>query len=114
MQLIQLALLTKWMAVLAGIVDEPPWMKRITPHLNLELGLLLSVGLLVAGLIWSFRLVYSWGSEGFGALEPTHVMRQAIPSVTLMIVGAQAAAGTLFAGALQSCWQSSSGRSRNG
>jgi hypothetical protein len=31
-------------------------------------------------------------------------MRSAIPAVTLMVLGTQAAAGVLFAGALQSAW----------
>ena len=31
-------------------------------------------------------------------------MRSAIPAVTLMIVGVQAATGALFAGALHFCW----------
>ena len=57
-------------------------------------------------MLWSVRLVYDWGAGGFGALDPTQAMRAAIPAVTLMIVGAQAAAGTLFAGALHSCWRS--------
>ncbi|MDP3761259.1 MAG: glycosyltransferase family 2 protein [Ramlibacter sp.] len=114
MQLIQLALLTKWMAVLAGIAPEPAWLKRLERFLNLELGLLASLLLLAAGVFWSVRLVYQWGAGGFGALDPTQMMRDAIPAVTLMIVGVQAAAGTLFAGALHSCWRSVHGHLRRG
>jgi len=114
MQLIQLALLTKWMAVLAGIVPEPLWLKRSARFLNVELGLLAGVALLGAGMLWSVRLAYDWGAGGFGALDPTRAMREAIPAVTLMIVGAQAAAGTLFAGALHSCWRSVNGAVRRG
>lgn len=114
MQLVQLALLTKWMAVLAGIAPEPLWLKRFARFLNLELGLVASLVLLAAGVLWSARLVYQWGSGGFGALEPTQMMRDAIPAVTLMIVGVQAAAGTLFAGALHSCWRSVNGHLRRG
>lgn len=114
MQLIQLALLTKWMAVLAGIAPEPDWLKRIQGFLNLEIGLLGSLLLLATGVGWSVRLVYQWGAGGFGALEPTDVMRSAIPAVTLMIIGAQAAAGTLFAGALHSCWRSVNGHIHRG
>ena len=97
---------------LAGIVPEPAWLERIERFLSLELGLLGSLLLLGAGVGWSVRLVYQWGAGGFGALDPTEMMRDAIPAVTLMIVGAQAAAGTLFAGALHSCWHSVNGHLR--
>jgi glycosyltransferase involved in cell wall biosynthesis len=113
MQLVQLALLTKWMAVLAGIVPEPEWMKRGAAFLNVEIGVLTGLALMIVGFVWSMRLVYSWGSGGFGALDPTQAMREAIPSVTLMIVGVQAAAGTLFAAALHSCWRSMNGATRH-
>jgi glycosyltransferase involved in cell wall biosynthesis len=112
-QFIQLALLTKWMAVLSGIVPKPAWLKQVAGYINLESGLLWSAILFLGGLMWSMQLVFAWGSGGFGALDPTQVMRQAIPAVTLMIVGAQAAAGTLFAGALHSCWRSMHGQLRD-
>jgi hypothetical protein len=40
-------------------------------------------------------------------MDPTETMRVAIPAVTLMILGAQVAAGSLFAGALNFSWVSS-------
>jgi hypothetical protein len=64
--------------------------------------------LLVAmGLSWSAWLTWDWGATGFGAMDPTETMRVAIPAVTLMILGAQVAAGSLFAGALNFSWVSS-------
>ena len=113
MQLIQLALLTKWMGVLSGIVEEPSWMRNLAPYFSVEIGLCSGLGLFVVGFVWSLRLVYTWGTGGFGALDPSLAMREAIPSVTLMIVGVQAAAGTLFAAALHSCWQSMHGQIRH-
>jgi len=104
MQLIQLALLTKWMGILSGIVPEPRWFKQSLPYLSLEAGALVGVFLSIAGLIWSLFIVYDWGAAGFGPLDPTHTMRAVIPAVTLMIVGLQAAAGAFFAGALKMCW----------
>ena len=113
MQLIQLALLTKWMGVLAGIVPEPRWMRSWAPCFSVEIGLCCGLGLFVIGFVWSLRLVFAWGTGGFGALDPSLAMREAIPSVTLMIVGVQAAAGTLFAAALHSCWRSMHGQIRH-
>ncbi len=103
-QMVQLAVLTKWMGVLSRIVPKPRWMGRIEPYVSLEAGLLAGAALLVGGFLWSVGLVYEWGAGGFGALDPAAAMREVIPAVTLMIVGTQAAAGALFAAALKACW----------
>jgi glycosyltransferase involved in cell wall biosynthesis len=103
-QLIQLAVLTKWMGVLSGIVPKPPWLARWEGHLTLEAGLTAGVVFLLCGVLWSVALLQDWGAVGFGALDPTQTMRAVIPAVTLMILGMQAAAGALFAAALKLCW----------
>ena len=113
-QLVQLALLTKWMGVMSGVVPEPIWLRRSRAYLSMEAGLIGGVGMLIAGFLWSLAIVYDWSSTGFGALEPTQVMRAVIPAVTLMIVGMQAAAGSLFAAALKMCWPSAAGNKNNG
>ena len=113
-QLVQLALLTKWMGVMSGVVPEPIWLRRSQPYLSMEAGLVGGVGMLIAGFLWSLSIVYDWSSTGFGPLEPAQVMRAAIPAVTLMIVGMQAAAGSLFAAALKMCWPSAAGNKNNG
>jgi glycosyltransferase involved in cell wall biosynthesis len=109
-QLVQLAVLTKWVGVLSGIVPSPGWLRRVQPFLSLEVGLLAGVGLVLAGFLWSVALVERWGGTGFGPLPPTEGMRAAIPAVTLMILGMQAAAGTLFAAAIELAWRT--GRSK--
>jgi glycosyltransferase involved in cell wall biosynthesis len=102
-QMVQLAVLTKWMGILSGVVPSQPWLRRWAPYLKLENGLLLGLCLALAGLGWSAWLVFDWGAGGFRALDPTQSMRSAIPAVTLMILGVQAAAGALFASALHFC-----------
>lgn len=102
-QMVQLAVLTKWVGVRAGLVPQQPWLSRLAPLLKLEFGLLAGVLLMAGGLGWSFWLVLKWGG---GALEPGYAMRSAIPAVTLMILGAQSAAASLFAAALNACWMS--------
>lgn len=104
MQLMQLAVLTKWMGVLSHIVPKPRWLERAEPYMSLEVGLVVGAALVSSGLLWSVSLLYEWGATGFGALDPTEAMRGVIPAVTLMIVGTQAAAGALFAAALKACW----------
>jgi glycosyltransferase involved in cell wall biosynthesis len=105
-QMVQLAVLTKWMGILSGVVPPQRWLLRWAPYLKLENGLLLGLALALLGLAWSAWLFFDWGAGGFGALDPTQSMRSAIPAVTLMILGVQAATGALFAGALHFCWLS--------
>lgn len=106
-QMVQLALLTKWMGIMSGVVPPQRWLSRLSPYLKLENGLLAGMLLAGVGVAWSAWLTWDWGSAGFGALDPTQTMRVAIPAVTLMILGAQVAAGSLFAGALNYSWASS-------
>jgi glycosyltransferase involved in cell wall biosynthesis len=105
-QMVQLAVLTKWMGILSGVVPPQRWLLRWAPYLKLENGLLLGLALALLGVGWSAWLFFDWGAGGFGALDPTQSMRSAIPAVTLMILGVQAATGALFAGALHFCWLS--------
>jgi glycosyltransferase involved in cell wall biosynthesis len=105
-QFIVFALLTKWIAVLAGLVPEPGWMTRWSSSFTIENGLFLGLGAFLAGLSWSFWITLDWGRSGFGALDPVETMRQVIPAVTLMVAGMQAGIGSFFAGALHFCWRS--------
>ena len=105
-QMVQFAFLTKWMGVLSGIVPVPTWLARSQRYLSIETGLLAGTGAFLIGLVWSLRLVFDWSTAGFGPLDPVTAMRSAIPAVTLMILGIQAVAGVLFAGALHFCWRS--------
>ena len=113
LQLVQLAFLTKWLGVVSGIVPMPTWLVKMSPYLKVENGLIVGTLLLTFGFVWSVNLVLGWGRTGFGPLQPSQMMRLAIPAVTLMMVGAQAAAGALFAGALSFCWKSMIQRASN-
>jgi hypothetical protein len=103
--LIQLAILTKWLGAVSGIVPEPRWLSRTKPLRTVETGVLVGGALFVWGLLWSLALALQWGSAGFGAVDPAEGMRAVIPAVLLMILGMQAVAGALFAGAAELCWR---------
>jgi len=105
-QMVQLAVLTKWVGVLSGVVPPQRWLDRLAPVLKVELGLVIGLLLVIAGLGWSAALVLDWSAAGFGPLDPAQTMRGAIPAVTLMILGVQGACAAMFAGALHSCWRS--------
>ncbi len=106
-QLIQFALLVKWTAVIAGIVREPPWVERARRHTSIEFGLVVGALVFFAGIAWTAGLVSSWRTTGFSALDPQSTMRSVIPAVTMMVIGLQACAGALLAGALQLAWKTS-------
>ena len=106
-QLIQFALLVKWIAVIAGIVREPPWVARARRHTSIEFGLVVGALVFIAGIAWTLALVSSWRTTGFSALDPQSTMRSVIPAVTMMVIGLQASAGALLAGALQLAWKTS-------
>lgn len=108
-QLLQFALLTKWIAVLGRLAPEPPWMARWSPRLSIEKGLIGGLLVFLVGLAWAVVLTVGWGRGGFGPLDPAETMRSAIPSVTLMVVGMQLAMGSMFAGAIHFGWRSASG-----
>ena len=105
-QLIQLGLLTRWIGIVSGVVPPQRWLARLSPFLKVENGLLAGLLFILLGLAVSVQLTIGWGAAGFGALDPEQTMRIAIPAVTLMILGAQMAAGSLFAGALNFNWAS--------
>jgi glycosyltransferase involved in cell wall biosynthesis len=105
-QLVQLAFVTKWLGVVAGVVPSPPWLEFVRRWASLELGLVAGFGLFAVGLGTSAMLATRWQEGGFGALDPREVMRSAIPAATLMIVGMQLGVASLFGGALNACWKS--------
>ena len=106
-QLVQFALLVKWIAVVAGIVREPAWVTQARHHTSVEFGLIIGALVFLAGLAWSLALVSDWRTTGFSALDPQSTMRSVIPAVTMMALGVQAAASALLAGALQLAWKTS-------
>jgi hypothetical protein len=105
-QMVQFALLTKWMGILSGVVPPQRWLQRWEHFLKLENGLIGGFAFLLVGLAWSVWLLMDWRAGGYGPLDPSVSMRSAIPAVTLMILGVQAATSALFAGALHFCWLS--------
>ncbi|HEX2543246.1 MAG TPA: glycosyltransferase family 2 protein [Ramlibacter sp.] len=104
-QMIQFALIAKWIAALAGIVNEPGWITQTKKVARVELGLMIGLAVFASGFGWSFALFDEWRRAGYSALDPQSMMRAVIPAVTLMILGVQAMAGSLLAGAVQLAWK---------
>jgi glycosyltransferase involved in cell wall biosynthesis len=92
-QLIIFALFTKTFAITQGLHPRYRPLEWAWKYVNLEIGLVLGAVLLAAGLLVATLALDAWRAAEFRTLEPRQVMRQMIPAVTLLTVGAQ----TIFA-----------------
>ena len=89
LQLIIFALLSRAIGCIKGVLPMTPGLERFWRMLTLERGI--AGGFLIgfAGFVLAIRSVELWFGAHLGALDPTTMMRYAIPSVTLMIAGAE-------------------------
>jgi glycosyltransferase involved in cell wall biosynthesis len=74
-----------------------PWNVRdrwLIGLLTIERGLIAGGLLLVLGIVLGFLAVGSWGATAFGALDPTHTMRLAIPSATFITLAFEVISGS--------------------
>jgi hypothetical protein len=79
-----------------GLLPEDPRLASAFRYVTLELGLALGFAMFVAGVIGAVLAVLAWRANGFGPLDAVAAMRVVIPSVTLMILGAQGVMGSFF------------------
>jgi Glycosyl transferase family 2 len=88
LQLVLFSLLARTVGVLKKVLPMSPPLGRFLRIFTLERGILLGVALGMAGLGLAIYSVGSWAHVRLAALDPTTMMRVAIPSVTLMLAGA--------------------------
>jgi hypothetical protein len=88
-QLVLFSLLARAIGVLKNHLPMSGQLERFLSVFTLERGIVLGVSLGLAGLGLAGYSVGSWASERLGALDPRSVMRVTIPSVTLMLAGAE-------------------------
>jgi len=62
--------------------------------------------LLLVGVYLCVELTLRWGLSGFGALEPEQAMRQLIPGIAMVVVGAQSILASVFFAAIRSAIES--------
>ncbi len=87
-QMCLFALLVRVFGAALGAFGPPSAMlKRFLGWFNLERGLLLSGATIATGLALAVMSVFAWKSSHFEALNPSEVMRLAIPAASLMVVG---------------------------
>ena len=88
-QLILFALLARTVGVLKALLPMSPPLERFLRLFTLERGILVGLVLGLSGLALAIYSVESWTHAGLAALDPATMMRVAIPSVTLMLAGAE-------------------------
>ena len=92
-QLVVFAVFTKVFAMQQGFHPANPGYTAMFRYVKLETGLAVGALMLVLGVAGTILAVLSWGSVGFGALDPGLTMREVIPAALLLTLGVQ----TIFA-----------------
>jgi glycosyltransferase involved in cell wall biosynthesis len=72
-----------------GLRPADPSLNRLLPFTNLEAGLLVGAGLVVAGLGGSILALMEWNRASFGDLDPSRTLRTVIPAATALTLGVQ-------------------------
>jgi glycosyltransferase involved in cell wall biosynthesis len=88
-QLVLFSLLARTIGVIKRVLPMTPPLQRFLSVFTLERGILLGASLGLIGLTLAVYSVRTWAQASLGALDPATVMRVAIPSVTLMLAGAE-------------------------
>src|SRR5271168_5199430 len=88
-QLVLFSLLARTIGVLKNHLPMSPALARFLRFFTLERGILLGLSLGLVGLGVAVYSVDTWAHARLAALDPSTMMRVAIPSVTLMLAGAE-------------------------
>jgi len=98
LQLVVFSLLARAVGTLKQVLPMTPWFARIVRTFTVERGLVSGGAIAAAGLAMAVYSVERWASGGLSALDPAAMMRIAIPSVTLMLAGAEIAFASFVLG----------------
>jgi hypothetical protein len=89
LQLMIFSLLARAVGCVKGVLPMTPPLRRLWERITLERGIVAGATIGACGLALAVHSVRLWAEAHLGALDPTAMMRYAIPSVTLMIAGAE-------------------------
>ncbi|MEP6719013.1 MAG: glycosyltransferase family 2 protein, partial [bacterium] len=90
------AVFTKKFAISEGLLPEDPRLNRAFRYVTLEVGLVVGLLLIIAGLAGSAYAYWYWDRHSFGNLDPAQTMRIVIPAVTCLTVGCQTLFSSFF------------------
>jgi glycosyltransferase involved in cell wall biosynthesis len=89
LQLMIFSLLARAIGCVKGVLPLTPPLRVLWARMTLERGIVAGTTIGACGLALAVHSVRLWAQAHLGALDPTEMMRFAIPSVTLMIAGAE-------------------------
>ena len=89
LQLLIFSVLARAIGCVKGVLPMTPGIRVLWGKLTLERGICFGMVMGLCGLALAVRSIDLWVDAHLGALDPTGMMRFAIPSVTLMIGGAE-------------------------
>jgi Glycosyl transferase family 2 len=90
------AVFTRLFAAQDGLLPESPRFERRIRRFTLERGLLVGLGLIVAGIVGSVYAIGAWEQKSFGHLNYPHTMRIVIPSALGIALGFQVIVSSFF------------------
>lgn len=89
LQLVIFAVLARAIGCIKGVLPMTPRVERLWTTLTLERGIVGGSVIALSGLAVAIHSLELWVDAQLSAVDPTAMMRYAIPSVTLMIGGAE-------------------------
>jgi hypothetical protein len=95
-QLIVFAVSTRFFATRAGLLPESPLLERLYPVVKLETGVIAGAAATLVGLAGIILAAASWQHAGLGRLDPYVTMRELIPAVVLLALGAETVFASFF------------------
>jgi hypothetical protein len=95
-QAVMFAVFTKIFAISEGLLPPDDRLDRVFQYVNLEVGLAAGASLFLLGAFGMAAMVRVWSNNAFGPLDPSQVMRGAIPSVLALTLGAQVILSSFF------------------
>ncbi len=100
-QLVNVYVFTRLYTAVHGLHPfQQKFMDRFNRWFHMEKGIILGILLLLAGIALNIRAILYWKQRQFGDLDPIIVLRWVIPSVTLVLLGAQLMISCFFLGIL--------------
>jgi len=88
-QAVCFAIFTRVYAIQDGFLPKKDYLVKWFDYITLELGLVIGILILFAGMGGTFYSIYQWEQSHFGQLEYSKTLRIVIPSVVAIILGLQ-------------------------
>ncbi len=87
---------TKTFAITSGLLPKDERMEKLFKYITLEVGLVIGVLLIIAGLAGTASAIFGWQKTQFGPLVPADTLRTVIPSFVLLALGCQTVLSSFF------------------